>query len=133
MGYKTIGRFVYDSTAAYSVVAGDALPLTTATTTCNLSCDGGTVTISQAGVYLITANMTFEASATGAIETQLYRNGNAVSGAHAYSTADASGDYVSQEYSTIVSVPKCGQATISIKTLDDASVIVANLLVVKLA
>lgn len=129
---KTIGRFVYDSATAQSVAAGGNLPLTASTATCGLSCDGETVTISRAGEYLVAVDATLAATAAGTVETQLYRNGNAVPGAHAYSTAAAAGDYAAQAYATVVSVPACGQATVNVKAATATGVVVANLVVVRL-
>ena len=133
MGLKTIGRFVYDSATTEAVDAGGNLPLTTATATCNLTCDGETVTIDQCGVFLVLADATLVATEAGTIELQLYRNGNAVPGAHAYGTAAAEGDYVSQSLATVVSVPKCGQATVNVKATEATSVTVAELIVMKVA
>lgn len=132
MGLKTIGRFVYDSATAQDVAAGGNLPLTTETATCGLACDGETVTISQAGSYLVAVDTTLAATAAGTVETQLYRNGNAVPGAHAYDTAEAEGDYVSQSYATVVTVPRCGQTTVNVKAVDATSVVVACLVFVRL-
>ena len=133
MGLKTMGRFVYDSATASAVDAGGNLPFPSATTAGCLSCDGETVTISQAGVYLVDVNATLAATEAGTVETQLYRNGNAVPGAHAYSTAAAEGDFEAQALSTVLSVPRYGQATVNVKAVEAVDVVVANLLVVKLA
>lgn len=132
MGMKTIGRFTFDSATAQSVDAGGNLPLSTATATCNLTCDGETVTIDQCGVFLVLANCTVDAVSAGDVETQLHRNGNPVPGAHACDTA-AEGDCVSQSYSTVISIPKCGQTTVCIRSAAAVDVEVAGLVVVKLA
>lgn len=132
MGQRTIGRFVFDSATAQAVAAGGNLPLATATATRGLTCDGEAVTIDQAGTYLIEASATLAATEAGAVETQLYRNGSAVAGAHAYGTAEAEGDYVPQAYAAVVTVPRCGQAVVGIRAVDATSVVVAELVVVKL-
>lgn len=135
MGIKTIGRFVYDSSTATAIAANGAIPLPTSTvsTPC-VSCDRYNITINRSGVYQISGDFTFAATAAGAIETQLYRNGNAVAGAHALSTAAAVGDYSSQTIDTVITVP-CNSptATINFKAIDATSVRVANVVVVKVA
>lgn len=133
MGLKTIGRFVFDSSTVQAVDAGGNLPLPTATVAGDLISDGETVTINQAGVYLVLASATLEAEEAGTIEVQLHRNGNPVPGAHAYATAAAAGDYAPVAFSTVVSIPRCGQATVSIRAVEAVDVAVAELLVIKLA
>lgn len=133
MGLKTIGRFTYDSATAQTVDAGGNIPFSTSTATCNLTCDGETVTIDQCGVFLVLADATFVAEGAGTIEAQLYRNGNAVPGAHAYTSALDEGDYYPVSFCTVVSIPKCGQATVNIKVTEAADVTVANLIIMKVA
>lgn len=135
MGIKTIGRFVYDSTTATAIAANGAIPLpaSTVSTRC-VSCDGYNININKSGVYQIIGNFTFSAAAAGPIETQMYRNGNAVAGAHALSTAAAASDFASQTVSTIITVPcNAPTATINFKALDATSVRVANVIVIKVA
>nr|DAU35900.1 MAG TPA: hypothetical protein [Caudoviricetes sp.] len=136
MGIKTIGRFVYDTAPATSIAANGNVPIPTSTvsTPC-VSCDGSNITISRSGVYEILANFTFTAAAaTSTIETQMYRNGNALPGAHAITTNAAIGDNVSQAMSTIITVPKnAPTATINFKALVATNVRVANVIVVKVA
>lgn len=132
MGLKTIGRFVYDSATAQAVDAGGNLPLTTATATCNLTSDGESVTINQGGVFLLLASATLVSTAADTTaEVQLYRNGSAAPGAHAYGTAAEEGDYMPLSFATVVSVPKGGQAVVSLRTTDAASVLVSELIVIK--
>lgn len=133
MGLKTIGRFTYDSATPQVVDAGGNIPFSTETATCNLSCDGETVTIDQCGVFLVLADVTFVAEETGTIEAQLYRNGNAVPGAHTYATAAAEGDYAPVSFCTVISIPRCGQATVNVKVTEATNVTVANLIVMKVA
>lgn len=128
-----IGRFVYDSATVEAVDAGGNVPLTTATATPLLTSDGTTVTFAQGGTYEVAFNATFSATAAGTIETQLYRNGNAIPGAHAYATAAAEGDLVPQSFTALITVPKCGQTTVNVKAIDATSVAVANLIIVKVA
>ena len=132
---KILGRFVYDNATASAVTTGGniLLPNSTVTSSC-VSCDGSNITISRGGTYLIVADFTFAATATGAQETQMYRNGNAVLGAHAINTVAAIGDYVSQSFSTLVTVPKNAPlTTLNFKSADAASVRVANVIVSKIA
>lgn len=135
MGIKTIGRFVYDSATATAVAANGAIPLpaSTVSTRC-VSCDGYNININKSGVYQIVGNFTFAASAAGPIETQMYRNENAVAGAHAISTAAAANDLASQAVSTVITVPcNAPTATINFKAIDATSVRVANVIVIKVA
>ena len=133
MGYRTIGRFVYDSATAQAVDAGGNISFPTATATCNVAGDGTTVTVAQAGVFEVGVNLTLLATSTDVVEVQLYRNGVAVPGAHAYTTPAAEGDYVPLSFSTVLTVPKCNQAVLSVECGAATSVSVANLIIVKLA
>lgn len=133
MGYRTIGRFVYDSSTVAAVDAGGSVPFPTATATCNVTGDGTTVTITQAGVFEVGVNLTLVATSTDTVEAQLYRNGTAVPGAHAYATPAASGDYVPLSFSTVITIPRCNQAVLSVGCATATSVTVSNLVIVKLA
>lgn len=135
MGTKTIGRFTFDNATTTAVAAGGNIPLpnVTVSTPC-VSCDGQTITINRSGAYLVQANFTFSAAAAGAVETQAYRNGNPVAGAHAISTAAAIGSFIPQEMSTVITVPKSAPiSTLSFKALSATNVRVANVIVVKVA
>lgn len=135
MGVKTIGRFVFDNTTPSAVSAGDNVPLPTSTTSNNcVSCDGSSITLNRSGVYEVMANFTYVATAAGAQETQMHRNGNAVPGAHAIGTVAAVGDYVSQSLSAVLTVPKnAPTATLNFKSANATSVRIANAIVVKIA
>lgn len=70
----------------------------------------------------------------GVQETQMFRNGNAVPGAHALDTVATVGDDVSQAFHAIVTVPKnAPTATLNFKSANATSVRVANVIVVKVA
>lgn len=70
----------------------------------------------------------------GVQETQMFRNGNAVPGAHALDTVATVGDNVSQAFHAIVTVPKnAPTATLNFKSANATSVRVANVIVVKVA
>ena len=135
MGIKTIGRFVYDSTTATAITADGAVPLPASTTSTNcVSCDGYNININRSGVYQIIGDFTFAATATGAVETQMYRNGNALAGAHALSTVATVGDFVSQTINSVITVPcNAPTATINFKAIDATSVRVANVVIIKVA
>lgn len=135
MGVKTIGRFVYDSSTPAAVPANGNVPLPTATVSNNcISCDGSNITINHCGVYEILANFTYTATAVGVQETQMFRNGNAVPGTHALDTVAAVGNDVSQAFHAIVTVPKnAPTATLNFKSANATSVLVANVIVVKVA
>lgn len=80
------------------------------------------------------ANFTYAATVAGVQETQMFRNGNAVPGAHALDTVTAVGDNVSQAFHAIVTVPKnAPTATLNFKSANATSVRVANVIVVKVA
>lgn len=132
---KTIGRFVFDSSTATTLSADQNIPLPTATTSTNcISCDGSNITINKCGIYQITANFTFIATAAGANETQMYRNGNAVPGAHAISTAAAADDNLPQSFSTVITVPRnAPTATINFKAANATTLTVANVIVTKVS
>lgn len=67
-------------------------------------------------------------------ETQMFRNGNAIPGAHALDTVATVGDNVSQAFHAIVTVPKnAPTATLNFKSANATSVRVANVIVVKVA
>lgn len=135
MGLKTIGRFVYDSATPATVAAGQNIPIptTTVSTSC-ISNDGTNITISKCGVYQIIANFSFVATATGLIETQMFRNGNALPGAHALDTATTIGNASSQAFSAVVTVPRnAPNTTINFKAANATSVRVANIIVIKVA
>lgn len=75
-----------------------------------------------------------ETDMTGVQETQMFRNGNAVPGAHALDTVATVGDNVSQAFHAIVTVPKnAPTATLNFKSANATSVRVANVIVVKVA
>jgi len=135
MGLKTIGRFVYDSTTTTTVPANGNIPrpLSTVSTNC-LSCDGSTVTINRSGVYEVSANFSMAATAAGNVEIQMYRNGNAVPGAHAIATASAAADLVTQDFTAVVTVP-CNSptATVNFKSATGGSTEIANVIVIKVA
>ncbi len=135
MGVKTIGRFVFDSTTPSAVSAEGNIPLQTSTTSNNcINCDGSNITINRSGVYEILANFTYVATATGAQETQMYRNGNAVPGAHALSSVATVGDDVSQTFNAVVTVPRNSPtATLNFRSANATSVRVANVIIVKIA
>ena len=88
----------------------------------------------RCGVYEVLANFTYVATVAGVQETQMFRNGNAVPGAHALDTVATVGDNVSQAFHAIVTVPKnAPTATLNFKSANATSVRVANVIVAKVA
>lgn len=135
MGTKTIGRFTFDNASSVAVAADSSIPFpnVTVSTPC-ISCDGSTITINRSGAYLVQASFTFAAAAAGTVETQMIRNGNPVSGAHAISTVGAIGDLAPQAFSTIITVPRNAPiSTLSFKAVSATNVRVADVTVVKVA
>lgn len=135
MGVKTVGRFVYDSSTPAAVPANGNVPLPTSTASNNcVSCDGSNITVNRCGVYGILANFTYTATVAGVQETQMFRNGNAVPGAHALDTVATVGDNVSRAFHAIVTAPKnAPAATLNFKSANATSVRAANVIVVKAA
>lgn len=75
-----------------------------------------------------------ETDVAGVQGTQMFRNGNAVPGAHALDTVATVEDNVSQAFNAIVTVPKnAPTATLNFKSANATSVRVANVIVVKVA
>jgi hypothetical protein len=134
MGCKTIGRFVYDNATAESVEANGSIPYSDITTSSNcISCDGTNITIKHAGAYLIVANFTFFPADAGTQETQMYRNGNAVPGAHAISPATASTP-LAQSINAFITVPcQMPMATLNFRSVSATAVRISNVIVVKVA
>lgn len=135
MGVKTIGRFVFDNATPSEISAGGNVPLPTSTTSNDcVSCDGSSITINRSGVYEVMANFTYVATVAGTQETQMYRNGNAVPGAHAIDTTAAVGDDTSQSMSAVLTVPRnAPMTTLNFKSVNATSVRIANAIVIKAA
>lgn len=130
MACKTIGRFVYDSATPQAVAAGGNVPLTASTVDGCVSCDGEVVTISRAGTYSVSVNLSYAPEAAGVCAAQLYRNGNAVPGAHALGNAASAGELVPQSFSTVVTVPRNAPSlSLSVKLAASANVYVAAVVV----
>ena len=111
----------------------DVTGVSTVSNNC-ISCDGSNITINRCGVYEVLANFTYVATVAGVQETQMFRNGNAVPGAHALDTVATVGDNVSQAFHAIVTVPKnAPTATLNFESANATSVRVANVIVVKVA
>ena len=133
MGCKTIGRFTFDS-ATVADLAEDGLIEFTNKTSSNdcVSCDGTNISLRAPGVYLVLFNATFVATAAGAIESQGYRNGSAMPGMHAISTAAAVGDNVSQAYAQPVTVGRnTGEVTLNFRVPQATSERIASVTVIK--
>lgn len=135
MGIKTIGRFVYDSQTLAAVSANGNIPIPSSTVSNKcITCDGTNITINKSGVYEIVANFTFSAAAAEPIETQMYRNGNALPGAHAIDTATTINNLTSQSIAAIVTVPCAAPlTTINFKALYETNVRIANVIITKVA
>ena len=134
MGCKTIGRFVFDSPTTAVVNANGNIPVPNSTITNDcIECDGTNITINRCGLYLVLVNLTHVATAADPVETQLFRNGMAIPGAHAIDTAAAAGDNVSQAYDALITVPRCGSVVINVRAITATSIRIANVLVVKVA
>lgn len=134
MGCRTLGRFVFDSPTVAAVNANSNIPVTNATVTTNcLESDGFNITINKCGTYLVCINLTHSADVAGIIETQLFRNGMAIPGAHALDTVADAGNNLSQAFSALITVPRSGGTVLNVRALTATSIRVANVLVVKVA
>lgn len=134
MGCRTLGRFVFDSPTVVAVNADGNIPVTNATVTTDcLESDGFNITINKCGTYLVCVNLTHLANTAGTIETQLFRNGMAIPGAHALDIEAAAGNNVSQAFNALITVPRSGGTVLNVRALTATSIRVANVLVVKVA
>ena len=135
MGCKTLARFNFDNATVATLAENGNVQFSSGTISNDcVSYDGSNITINRSGVYLILFNATFVATATGTVESQMYRNGNAVPGAHAIDTVAAVGDFVSQAYHALVTVPRNGSDTvINFRTPTATSERIANAIIVKVA
>lgn len=131
---KTVGRFVFDSTTPVAVAANGNIPVANATITNDcIESDGTNITINRGGLYLVLVNLTHVATDVGSLETQLYRNGMAIPGAHAVDTAGAIGNDVSQGFNALITVPKCGNTVINVRALTATSIRIANMLIIRIS
>lgn len=128
---KALARGSFDSPTVQDVAANGAIQFANTTTTCrdSISFNGGEVTIRKSGTYLVDFNATTVATAAGVEEIQMFRNGNAVPGAHARETAAAVGDSSSLAFATLVTV-ECGSpVTLSFRSVPATSVSIANVVI----
>lgn len=128
MSCKTpILRAVFDSPTVQAVDADGIinLPEVTSNTECATS-TGGTITLRTPGTYEIHLNVTAVATAAGAVEVQMFRNGTAVPGAHAIGTAAAVGDNVPLSFTGLATIECCGSESISFHAVTATSIRVAN-------
>lgn len=135
MGCKTIGRFTFDSATVVDLPANGLIqfPNKTISTRC-ISSDGTNITLRSPGAYLVLFNATFVATAAGPIESQGYRNGNAMPGMHAIDTAAAVGDNVSQAYAQPITVGRnSGEVTLNFRVSQAVSERIASVTVIKVA
>lgn len=123
-----IARAVFDSPTVQAVGAGGVinLPEVTKNTRC-ITVTGGAMTVRNGGTYNAHVNVTAVATAAGAQEFQLYRNGTPVPGAHAIATAAAVGDNVAVAFSTPITVECCGSTTIDVRSATATSIRIADL------
>lgn len=135
MGCKTLGRFVYDSGTAQAISAGGNIRYVNSTTSndCVQSAGQGVVRVQKQGLYNVFVNVTFEATASGAVSAQLVHNGVVVPGASGAITLGAVGDTASVSFSTPVTVKCCANDTLNVVVDADTSVTVASLVVEKVA
>jgi len=125
---STLGKYLYTG-AAVTLAAGDAVAFSGGQSTCGMSDDGSTVTISKPGNYLVTASAVMQATAAGAVGFALYRNGTQVAAAASTQTAAAAGDAASGSVATLVTCPRCGQVALSLRATAAEQITSASLIV----
>lgn len=123
-------RTVFDSTTLQTVAANGIInmPDVTSNREC-LSANGGVITIRTPGNYIVHFNATISATAAGAQEIQMLRNGSPVPGAHAIETAAAVGDLASVAFAFPITVTKGTTTTISFRAANAMSIRIANVVV----
>ena len=110
MGYKTVGRFVYDSSTAQIVAEGGNVVFDNATISnnCALSSPGaGVIRIKKPGLYNVFFNATTVATAVGAVEFAMRHNGAVVPGANGSVQLAAVGNVGNVAFMSPVTV-ECG-------------------------
>lgn len=125
-------RAVFDSTTLQAVAANGTInmPDVTNNTTCN-AISGGVVTLNRAGTYIVHFNATVSATAAGAQEIQMLRNGSPVPGAHAIETAAAAGDLASMAFTALVTVQSGNTTTLSFRAANAMNIRIANVTIEK--
>nr|DAQ47699.1 MAG TPA: hypothetical protein [Caudoviricetes sp.] len=118
---------IYTANAAASTVAvGDLIPLgsTSRRYGCNLRQDGNGITATGAGYYLVTMSATVAPTAAGAVTITGQKDGVAIIGATATSTA-AAGAATDLAFSTVVRNIGCDSSILSF-VLTGAAATVSN-------
>lgn len=118
---------IYTANAAASTVAvGDLIPLgsTSRRYGCNLRQDGNGITATGTGYYLVTMSATVAPTAAGAVTVTAQKDGVAIIGATATSTA-AAGAATDLAFSAIVRNVGCGSSILSF-VLTGAAATVSN-------
>lgn len=118
---------IYTANAAASTVAvGDLIPLgsTSRRYGCNLRQDGNGITATGAGYYLVTMSATVAPTAAGAVTVTAQKDGVAIIGATATSTA-AAGAATDLAFSAIVRNIGCSSSILSF-VLTGAAATVSN-------
>lgn len=121
-------RGVFDSTTLQAVAAQGSIQF--AEYTSNAQCNsgtGGVITLRNPGTYIVHFNATVSATAAGAQELQLVRNGSLVPGAHAIETAAAAGDLASLAFTALVTVTRGNATTLSVRALNAMNIRIANI------
>lgn len=123
-------RTVFDSTTLQAVAANGIInmPDVTSNREC-LSSTGGVTTIRTPGNYIVHFNATVSATAVGAQEIQMLRNGSPVAGAHAIETAAAVGDLASMAFAFPITVTNGTTSTISFRAANAMNIRIANAVV----
>lgn len=120
-------RGVFDSTTLQAVAANGLINFTdfTSNAQCNTG-TGSTITLRNPGTYIVHFNATVSATAAGAQEIQMLRNGSPVAGAHAIETAAAAGDLASMAFTALVTVTNGTPTTIGFRATNAMNIRVAN-------
>lgn len=138
MAFKTLGKFYTDITPAVAVGAGAKIQLQNSVTCnpCLALVNNEDIQIKAKGVYDVKVNVTYEATAVGDVAVDLQANGADVAGASGSASMVAIGDFATISYSTVLTVNQGASgsfATLSLNNINASSIVVANVVIEKIA
>lgn len=137
MATKSAGKFY--TNAITSIAANAAIPYATSVTSGAVvsSTARDTIGIATPGLYYITVNLTYIATAAGEVGAALYADGAAVPGASALETLDAVGDAGNLSFATLLTVKPSNPGNVArlqvINTGVASSYAVSNVIIYRIA
>lgn len=121
------------NTTSTALTAGQLIPLTQKLRKgCNATLNSNTISLNDRGIYMVSVNADFTATAAGNTVLQLFNNGVAIPDAKSTVTATAGGT-VTQSFSTLIQVtcpaimPNLTLTESAAGTLINASVVVTKI------